>query len=260
MKGKIQKEKQNKIKKSTKRKVFEVGTYLFLILVAASCLLPFVNLLAISLSEGKYVAAGAVKLWPKGLNISSYKYILNNKEFFWSFFISIQRTALGVGINILLIVLTAYPLSKKNTTFKARSIYSWIFVGAMLFVPTLVPTYMVVRSLGLIDTIWALVLPTALPVFNMILMMNFFRELPSELEEASFMDGAGHWTILWKVYIPLSKPAIATVSLFCMVSHWNAWFDGMLYMNTTSKYPPAELFADGRCECPAIIIKRQRQC
>jgi len=228
---------RNKIRKSPQRKIFEISVYILLFLVSLSCILPFVNLLAVSFSEGKYVASGSVKLIPKGFNFSSYVYILENKDFINSFFISIKRTVLGLIINVGLIVLTAYPLSKTNSSFKARSVYSWIFVGSMLFVPTLVPTYLVVRGLGLIDSIWALVLPGALPVFNMILMMNFFRELPSELEEASFLDGANHWTILWKIYVPLSKPAIATVTLFCMVNHWNAWFDGMLYMNSTSKYP-----------------------
>ena len=238
MKGKkTEVQPPRKIKQSKSRRLCVVVIYIFLALTALTCLLPFVNLLAISLSEGKYVAAGAVKLWPKGFNLSSYKFILQKAEFFRAFSISLVRTVLGVALNIGFIVLTAYPLSKSVTSFKGKKIYSWIFIGAMLFVPTLVPTYMVIRSLGLLDTLWALVLPTALPVFNMILMMNFFRELPHELEEASFMDGAGHWTILWKVYIPLSKPAIATVTLFCVVAHWNAWFDGMLYMNTTAKYP-----------------------
>lgn len=225
------------IRKSAGRRLFDVFLYLFMILASLSCILPFVNLLAISLSEAKYVNAGMVTFWPKGLNISSYYFILQNDAFFRSFLIALERTVLGVLINVVLIVLTAYPLSIRDSNFKSKKAYMIIFVGAMLFVPSLVPLYLVVRNLGMLDTIWSLVLPTALPVFNMILMMNFFRELPRGLDEAAYLDGAGHWTILWRIYVPLSKPAVATVTLFCVITHWNTWLDGMLYMNSTSNYP-----------------------
>ena len=107
----------------------------------------------------------------------------------------------------------------------------------MLFVPSMIPSFIVVQNLGLIDTIWALVLPGALPIFNMVVMLNFFRNLPKELEEAALIDGAGHWTILWRIFVPLSTPSIATITLFCIVNHWNAWFDGMIYMNRPENYP-----------------------
>lgn len=228
---------RNRIRLSKSRKVFLAFLYILMITVSLMCLLPFVNLLAISFSEGKYVNAGSVTFWPKGFNLSSYQYILQDKNFFRAFFIAIERTLLGTAINVVLIVLTAYPLSRGNDNFKGKTAYMVLFVGAMLFVPALIPLYMVVRNMGMLDSIWALVLPTALPVFNMILMMNFFRGLPKGLDEAAYLDGAGHWTILWRICIPLSKPAIATVTLFCIIHHWNSWFDGMLYMNTTEKYP-----------------------
>lgn len=227
----------NHIKKSSGRIIFEVFLYLLLILVALSCILPFVNLLAISFSDSKYVKAGEVAFLPKGFTIASYQYVMSNANFFHSFGVTIQRTLLGVVINIFLIVMTAYPLASFDPGFKAKKIYMLFFVGALLFVPSLVPLYLVIRSLGMLDTIWALVLPTALPVFNMILMMNFFRSLPKGLDEAAFLDGAGHFKILWRIYVPLSKPAIATVTLFSIVAHWNSWFDGILYMNTTTNYP-----------------------
>lgn len=227
----------NAIKKTSGQKLFQVFLYVILIGASLSCILPFANLLAISLSDAKYVNAGTVSFLPKGFNLTSYKYILQNREFFRSFLISLERTVLGVAINVFLIVLTAFPLSLRDSYFRGKKIYMTVFVGAMLFTPSLVPLYMVVRSLKMIDTIWALVLPTALPVFNMILMMNFFRSLPREMDEAAYLDGAGYWTILWRIYVPLSKPAIATVTLFSIIAHWNAWLDGMLYMNDPSKYP-----------------------
>ncbi len=219
------------------RLVFEIFNYIILISAALTCLLPFVNLLAVSLSNRSAVAAGEVLFWPVDLDLSAYEFILHSNRFIRSFLISLQRVALGVAINIVVIILTAYPLSKSSKDFKSRTVYSWFFIFTMLFVPSMIPSFIVVQNLGLIDTIWALVLPGALPIFNMVVMLNFFRNLPKELEEAALIDGAGHWTILWRIFVPLSTPSIATITLFCIVNHWNAWFDGMIYMNRPENYP-----------------------
>jgi putative aldouronate transport system permease protein len=133
--------------------------------------------------------------------------------------------------------MTAYPLSKETSQFRLRTFYVWLFVFTILFSGGLIPWYLTVKSLGLINTIWALVLPGALAVFNVILLLNFYRSLPKELEESSRIDGAGHFATLWKIYVPLSLPALATTGLFTMVGHWNSWFDGMLLMNQPDKYP-----------------------
>ena len=117
----------------------------------------------------------------------------------------------------------------------------WFVVFTMMFNGGLVPTFMVVRYLGMMDTIWALVLPTAVPVFNVILLMNFFKNIPDSLEEAAYVDGASPWYILWRIYVPLSKAALATVALFAIVNHWNSFFDGKIYINTQSKLPPSNL-------------------
>lgn len=219
------------------RLVFEIFNYIILISAALTCLLPFVNLLAVSLSNRSAVAAGEVLFWPVDVDLSAYEFILHSNRFIRSFLISLQRVVLGVAINIVVIILTAYPLSKSSKDFKSRTVYSWFFIFTMLFVPSMIPSFIVVQNLGLIDTIWALVLPGALPIFNMVVMLNFFRNLPKELEEAALIDGAGHWTILWRIFVPLSTPSIATITLFCIVNHWNAWFDGMIYMNRPENYP-----------------------
>lgn len=224
-------------KMSKGRLVFEIFNYIILISAALTCLLPFVNLLAVSLSNRSAVAAGEVLFWPVDLDLSAYEFILHSNRFIRSFLISLQRVVLGVAINIVVIILTAYPLSKSSKDFKSRTVYSWFFIFTMLFVPSMIPSFIVVQNLGLIDTIWALVLPGALPIFNMVVMLNFFRNLPKELEEAALIDGAGHWTILWRIFVPLSTPSIATITLFCIVNHWNAWFDGMIYMNRPENYP-----------------------
>jgi putative aldouronate transport system permease protein len=145
--------------------------------------------------------------------------------------------ALGVSLNMLLVILVAYPLSKDSSVLKGRTIYAWIFVFTMLFSGGLIPLYMTIKALGLIDSIWALVLPHALPVFNILILLNFFRGLPKELEEASHIDGAGHWTVLWRIYVPLSTPSLATITLFSVVGQWNAWFDGIIFMNSPENYP-----------------------
>jgi len=224
-------------KQSFGRKVFIIINYTFLIVVAALCIFPIIHILAVSLSSEVPVNAGAVKIWPIGLTMSSYKYVLNDVKFYNAFLISMERTILGLVISMVLTVLSAYPLSKSQKVFKARGFYIWFFLITILFSGGLIPTYLAVRYTGLIDTIWALILPISVPVFNIIILQNFFKELPDEISEAAFIDGAGHWTVLFKIMIPLSKPAIATLILFTTVTQWNSWFDGMIYMNSAEHYP-----------------------
>lgn len=225
------------IKTSLGRKIFLVADYVILTFAALMCLLPLINVLAVSLSSSNAAAAGYVKLWPVEFTLSSYEYALTKPQFLTAFWISVKRVALGYVITMLAIILTAYPLSKEKTTFHARGKYAWIFIVTMMFGGGLIPTYMTIRYLGMLDTIWTLVLPTAVPIFNVVLMMNFFRSIPHEIEEAAFIDGAGHFKTLITIYLPLSLPSLATVSLFVVVNHWNSWFDGIIYMNHTYNYP-----------------------
>ena len=213
--------------------------YVILTLLALLCLFPIVNILAISFSSSDAVKAGGVTFWPVDFTFSSYEYILENKQFLNSFGTSLLRVVLGVAINLIFTVLVAYPLSKEAARFRSRTAYAWIFVFTMLFSGGLIPGYLVVKETRLLDSIWALILPGAVPIFNVLLMLNFFRGLPKELEEASWMDGAGHFRTLWSIYLPISLPSIATITLFAMVGHWNAWFDGMIYMKNPEHYPLA---------------------
>jgi len=219
------------------QKIFIGVNYVFFIILSVVCLFPLIHILAISFSSSAAATAGLVTFWPVEFTLKSYDYILNKPEFFNSMFISFKRLVLGSAISLVLCLTIAYPLSKETKAFRMRTIYAWIFVFTILFSGGLIPGYMLVRSLGMLDTIWALVIPPAVNVFNVVLMLNFFRALPKELEESAFMDGAGHWTTLWKIYFPLSLPSIATVTLFTMVFHWNSWFDGMIFMNQVSNYP-----------------------
>jgi len=225
------------IRLSPSRRVFMVFDYLFLTFAALMCLLPLINVLAVSLSSSNAAAAGYVKLWPVEFTLSSYQYALTKPQFTQAFLISAERVALGYVITMVVIILVAYPLSKEKNVFHARGKYAWIFIFTMMFSGGLIPTYMTIRYLGLLDTIWVLVLPGAVPIFNIVLMMNFFRTIPHEIEEAAFIDGAGHFKTLLSIYLPLSLPSLATVSLFVIVNHWNSWFDGIIYMNHTYNYP-----------------------
>ncbi|BBH24622.1 protein LplC [Paenibacillus baekrokdamisoli] len=222
---------------SLSRKIFNVLNYTFLIGISLLCLLPLIHVLAVSLSSNTEASAGIVKLWPVGFTFKSYEFVLAKKEFVASFLISVERVALGTVINMFFTILMAYPLSKEVTSFKWRTVYVWGLFVSILFSGGLIPWYMTIRATGLLDTIWALLIPSAVPVFNVILLLNFFRNLPKELEEASFMDGAGHFTTLFRIFVPLSMPALATLILFTVVGHWNSWFDGLILMNSPDHYP-----------------------
>ena len=228
-----------KIKESTSRKIFHVINFIVLTAVSLTCILPFLHVLAVSLSNNSDALAGRVTFWPIGFTTYAYEYLIGKGEFFKSVGVSAMRLLLGIPINMLLIILSAYPMSKENREFKARKFYIIYFFITMFFSGGLIPTYMVIRNLKILDTIWALVLPTAFNAWNMILLMNFFRNIPKELEEAAFLDGAGYVMTLYKIYLPISKPSLATIFLFTLIYHWNSWFDGILYMNTPANYPLA---------------------
>lgn len=233
----VNKPTRNRIQESTGRKVFRVVNVIVLILLALICLLPFVNVIAISFSDSFYVDRNQVYFWPKGWTTSAYTYILTRASFWSSFRTSILRVLLGGSLNLFFIILTAYPLAKSNDKLHFRNVYTWYFFITMLVSGGMIPNYLLIAKLGLRDSIWSLVLPGALPVFNLVLMLNFFRQVPTALEEAALIDGAGHLRTLVQIYLPVSLPAIATITLFCIVSHWNAWFDGMIYITSPSKVP-----------------------
>lgn len=223
--------------KSKGRKIFNIFNIILLFIISMTCVLPFVHLLAVSFSKGTAVAAGKVGFIPVGFNTSAYEFALTGGKFLHAMLISFERVMLGVAINLVLMIITAYPLSKTKKQVAGRNVYMVFFMITMLIGGGMIPTYLVVTSLGLKDTIWALILPGALPVYNMIVLMNFMRELPEEMEEAAAIDGASPIQILIRILLPVLKPALATVGLFCIVSHWNDWFSGMIYMSSPENYP-----------------------
>jgi putative aldouronate transport system permease protein len=222
------------LKLPTLQNILNIG---ILTLLALLCLFPIVHIMALSFSNATAAASGKVVIWPVDFTTQSYQFVLENPAFLKSFMVSLLRVLVGTPVNMILTILVAYPLSRTKAEFRARDFFAWFFIITVLFSGGLIPWYMVINQTGLIDSFWALIIPGALPVFNVILLANSFRSVPKELEEAAAMDGAGHWTILFKVLLPLSLPVLATVTLFVAVGHWNAWFDGLILMNSPDNYP-----------------------
>lgn len=221
-------------------KIFSIFNNIFLLLLGFLCLAPLIHILAVSFSNPAAAGANIVGMWPVGFTIDAYMETLGNENFLRAMYNGVFRTVLGTIFSMTLIILAAYALSKEEHEFKGRTFYTWFFVITMLLNAGLVPTYILVQNLGLLNSIWALILPQAINAFNLILMLNFFRtSVPKSLEEAAYIDGAGDMRILVSIYLPIALPAIATISLFTMVFHWNSWFDGMIYLTDTSKYPLA---------------------
>ena len=218
-------------------KIFNIINSIFLTAVALFCLAPMIYMLAVSLSDNAQVVAGNVTFWPKKFTTATYEYLLGYQAFWKSMGISVVRTALSLVFTLTLTVLSAYPLSKSPKKFYGRGLFAWYFFIPMLINGGLIPTYMIISRLGLIGSLWALILPSAVTVFYVMLLLNFFRGLPEELEEAALLDGAGQWTILVRIFLPLATPALATIAVYCSLAQWNEWFNGIIYMKTPSQYP-----------------------
>ena len=226
-----------KYKQSWSSRLYETVVYVVVAVVSIVCIYPMLHVVAISFSDKDAVNAGLVNVIPIGFNLDSYRFAMQGGKFFTAFWVSVRRTILGVLVNMILIILTGYPLSKTPRQFSWRTGYRWFFVFTMLFLGGMIPTFIVVNKLGLMNTLASLILPGALPVYYLILFQNYVKSLPDELSEAAYIDGAGELKVLWKIILPLSKPMLATLTLFCAVSHWNAWFDGLIYMSREYNYP-----------------------
>lgn len=210
---------------------------IILVCVALTCILPFVYLLASSLSTNEQNVAGNVFLVPVDFTLQAYKYLLKRPEYFTSLWVSVKRVVIGTAFKMIIVTLTAYALSKPKSRFRHRGVFMVFFLIINYFGGGMMSTYMVNKELGLVDNFWVLILPGALDIWNITMLMNYFREVPKEIEEAAIIDGCGQFRMLTKIFIPISKPGLATILLFSIVGHWNSWFDGILYMNSPEKYP-----------------------
>lgn len=210
--------------------IFDAIIYFVMIFVLLVCLVPFVYMLAVSLSDPKAIINNEVFFLPVGLNFEAYKQIFSYPNFFRAYGNTIFYTVLGTLIALLMTSLFAYPLSKKF--LKGQKIAMKMVVFSMFFTGGLIPNFLLISSLGLYNTRWAMLLPFAINQFNLIILINFFKSLPDEIEEAALIDGLGYFRILGKIVIPLSKPALATIGLYTAVFFWNDWFNGLIYLST----------------------------
>ena len=211
--------------------------HLILAVAALICVTPILNIIAISLSDSSRALAGDVYFIPKQFTLASYNKLIAEGTFGRAFMISVFRVITAVSISMPIMILMAYALSKSTRVFRERNVVMWIAVFTMLFNGGLIPTYIMIKSYGLLDSFWVLVLPQTVNVFNMIIMMNFFKGVPMELDEAATIDGAGALRTLISVYLPVSLPSLATITLFTVVYHWNDFFWGLIYMNRPENYP-----------------------
>lgn len=223
--------------KNTSSRVRNIIIYGIVLLLGLACFLPLWNIACISFSSSAAVSANKVGFLPVEFTAIAYKKIIEDTQFWRSFGLSVMRVVIAWALNTSLVLLMAYPLTKKKSEFRARNIYMSLLIFAMLFSGGMIPSYMLVKELGLLNTIWALILPGALPIFNVIMVMNFFNGIPKSLEEAAIIDGAGPMTVLTRVMIPCAKPCIATISLFSIVGSWNDFFSGLIYIQKPEKYP-----------------------
>ena len=214
---------------------FDIVVIAIFTVLALLTLYPFYNVLVLSLSNTVAVATHIPYVLPFTFDLTGYKTVLQDQYFVKALGVSLFVTIAGVTINMFLSVVGAYVLSKRELV--GRKLFMTIILFTMLFNGGLVPTYMIIKNLGLINSIWVMILPTAISTYYLIIMKNYFLNLPDGLIEAAKLDGASEWTILWKIAIPVSKPFIATFALFYSVERWNEWYNALLYINKKDLAP-----------------------
>jgi putative aldouronate transport system permease protein len=227
--------RSTRIRTSRGYRVFQVFNALVLTGVIVLTLYPFLNLLAQSFSSETAIAAGHVNLIPKGFNLTTYKTVISDPSFWENYRNTVEYTVAATLIAMVLTTCYAYVLSKKN--LKGRGFLIGVAVFTMFFNGGLIPNYVLVNDIGLRNSLWAIVLPNAISVFNLLVMKAFFENMPSELEEAAAVDGLNTYGILFRIVLPLSKAVLATMVLFYAVSFWNSWFSAFLYMDRSNLFP-----------------------
>lgn len=218
--------------KSTSERAFTIAAYIIMTALALICIFPCLHVFSKSISGGNLVATGQIYFTPKAIQFETMGYILEKTEFFNCLKNTLIVTVLGTAISMFTTITTAYPLSKPK--MPGRKLFVMLYVISMVFFGGIVPAYMVVNTLGILDTYWAIILPFAIVQFNMFVMKSYFEGLPESIEEAAQIDGASDVQTLVRIVIPMSKPVIATVSLLYAVNYWNNYFHAMMYTNSSS--------------------------
>ena len=215
-------------------KIADAINVFLLFVISLMMLFPFVYVFAVSFSSLEDVLTNQLLLWPKKWVTSAYEYIFASKNFVRSLYVSVYVTVIGTLVNLLFTATMAYGLTR-NIYGRKLILMSVLFT--LIFSAGIIPTYLVVKATGLLNSIWSLIIPAAISPFNLIVMRQFFQNIPEEITEAAYIDGAGELQIFWRIVVPLSKPALAAFSLFYAVAHWNSYFSAILYLNDPAKWP-----------------------
>ncbi|NSW90849.1 MAG: carbohydrate ABC transporter permease [Firmicutes bacterium] len=222
-----------KIKKSAGSIIFDSLNSLLMILFCISILFPLWDMIVVSFSPPELASSLTFNLWPKQWNLDSYRYCFSENRIYSAFLVTLYRTIVGTAIHVVVVSFAAYPLSKLDLPYRKGIIT--FFLIPMFFSGGLIPTFIMIKKLGLIDNLLVYVLPAAFSPFVMLVLRNFFMSLDKAVEESAIIDGASIFTILFRIIFPLSKPVLATIILWHMVYHWNAWFDSMIYIRNERK-------------------------
>ncbi|MEK3786150.1 MULTISPECIES: carbohydrate ABC transporter permease [Paenibacillus] len=222
-------------KQTASNLIFTVVNNSLLVIIALACLLPFVNVIASSFATTQEVVAKKFILFPTTFSLDAYQYILSTPTIFKGLSVSVGVTLVGTLVSMVLTAFMAYALSRQYLV--GRGAINFIIVFSMLFSGGMIPTFLVVKSMGLIDSYWSLIIPVAINAFNLIIMRNFFQALPESLEESAKMDGANDFVVFFRIMLPLALPSIATISLFYGVTYWNTYMNAILYINDSTKWP-----------------------
>ncbi|NQX64149.1 carbohydrate ABC transporter permease [Paenibacillus qinlingensis] len=217
-------------------RIFDISNSLLLIILSLVTLYPFLYVLIASLSDPAWIVQVRGLLWyPKGLNFEAYRMVFQNPAIMTGYLNTILYVIVGTSLNILMTSLGAYALSRQDVMWKNPVMFMIVFT--MFFSGGLIPTYLLINDLGMVDTRWALLIPTAMSAYNLIIMRTAFQGVPISLEESAKLDGANDFTILFRVILPLSMPVVAVMVLFYGVAHWNSWFSALIYLRTRDLYP-----------------------
>ncbi|MGF7048227.1 multiple sugar transport system permease protein/putative aldouronate transport system permease protein [Paenibacillus sp. DS2015] len=218
-----------------KGRLFDGFNYIFLTIIGCAMLFPLIHVLAKSFSSSKAINAGSVKLLPVDMTLTNYQVILGDSSIWRAFGVSVFITVVGTLINLIMTASLAYPLSRQE--YSLRKIILIFILITMIFQAPLIPNYMVIKNLHLIDSVWSLIIPSAISAYNLFIMRSFFVALPTELIDSARIDGAGELRTLWSIILPLSKPAMATMGLFYAVAHWNSYSTALYFINSRALYP-----------------------
>lgn len=222
---------------SLSSRILDIVIYVSLILLMIVTLYPIIYIFSVSVSSTTAYESGRVIFLPVEFNLEAYKVILKAGTIPRSFVNSVIYTVVYTVVSLFMTTTMAYPLSRSKDRVAFKGFFSKLVIFTMFFNAGIIPNYLVVKGLGLMDSMWALILPSAISTYNLVVMRSFFEGIPDDLEEAAFIDGANEITIFWKIMLPLSKAALATVGLFYGVYMWNSWFNAMLYLQSDTKFP-----------------------